>query len=187
MDRTLANGKQCLISYEKQISSRVERPVHLNAFILAYSKVIMNNFIEGFGGFDDWNNTFYYTNTDSLHLHHDQVLELTKNKSDSIGTDLGQLHDDIEEVNDGKIITSYFLAPKLYIDVILGFIKKVDKEIGYDKAKEEFKNAKGWKKEDWKKIMDELESKRKLGIAFHIRAKGVQKSSIKPLKFEQFK
>jgi hypothetical protein len=35
--------------------------------------------------------------------------------------------------------------------------------------------------------MGDLESKRELGIAFHIRAKGVQKSSRKPLKFEQFK
>jgi hypothetical protein len=58
MDRTLANGKQSIISYEKQRATRVDRPVHLNAFILAYSKVIMNNFIDGFGGFDHWNKTF---------------------------------------------------------------------------------------------------------------------------------
>jgi hypothetical protein len=55
----------------------------------------MNIFIDGFGGFDDWNNTFYYTDTDSLHLHNHQFLELKKNNPDIIGTYLGQLHDDM--------------------------------------------------------------------------------------------
>ena len=33
---------------------------------------------------------------------------------------MGQLHDDIEEVEEGKIIMSVFVRPKLYIDVIIG-------------------------------------------------------------------
>jgi hypothetical protein len=177
LDRTMCNGKQCLLYLNKQRPSKVDKPVHLNAFILAYSKVIMNDCIEGFGGFVDWNKTFYYTDTDSIHIHHDEVKELQKNKNDIIGKNMGQLHDDIEEVNDGKIIKAYFLAPKLYLDVIIGFIKDIDKEIGYSDAK----------KNGDRKLMAELDSKRELTVVYHIRAKGVQKSSRKPLELENLK
>jgi hypothetical protein len=54
MDRTMANKEQCLLYCAKQKPAHVDKPVHLNAFILSYSKVIMNDCIEGFGGFTDW-------------------------------------------------------------------------------------------------------------------------------------
>jgi hypothetical protein len=40
-----------------------------------------------------------------------------------IGKGMGQLHDDITEVNGGKIIRAVFVRPKLYILEIIGYSK----------------------------------------------------------------
>ena len=69
-DYTLPNQEQCLI--EKKISNfekAIKHPSHLGVFILAYSKVIMNDLIFHMHGFDHWDNAFYYTDTDSLIIH----------------------------------------------------------------------------------------------------------------------
>ena len=145
-DVILSNENQIMLEYPKKFA-RPKDPVHLNAFILAYSKVIMNDCVEAFDGFIDWEKTFYYTDTDSLHIHIKQFNELKERKPDIIvdvetGEKLGQLHDDIDEVKGGKIIWSVFLSPKTYIDVIVGF-----------------------------------DEKGKLVIVNHVRAKGIQKES----------
>ena len=41
-----------------------------------------------------------------------------------IGKGMGQLHDDITEVNGGKIIRAVFVRPKLYILEIIGYSKE---------------------------------------------------------------
>jgi hypothetical protein len=58
-DIVLANGKQCMLDVVKGRCGSVKDPVHINTFILSYSKVILNIFIAGFDGFTDGNNTFY--------------------------------------------------------------------------------------------------------------------------------
>ena len=167
-----------MIEYPKKYT-RPKDPVYLNSFILAYSKVIMNECIDAFDGFTDWNKTFYYTDTDSLHIKFAQLLELLKRKSEIVGKNLGQLHDDIEEVNDGKIFWSIFINPKTYIDIIIGFIIEVDEEIGYYKAKENYDKAEKNKNDElmhkYKKEMEEIEPKRELTVVEHVRAKRVQK------------
>ena len=127
-DVTLANQEQCLIELDKRKNSNVKDPVHINCFIQDYSKVIMNKCIDGFGGFTDWKNTPYYTDTDSLFIPHNLLIELQQKRPDIIGKKMGQLHDDISEVTQGKIICAIFLAPKLYILVIIGYSKKKGEE-----------------------------------------------------------
>jgi hypothetical protein len=102
-----------LIDYSKKYNAQVKDPVHLNAFILAYSRVIMNRCINAFDGFTDWNKTFYYTDTDSIYIHINQLKELQRKMPDIIGKNLGNLHDDIKEVEGGKIIRAIFIRPKL--------------------------------------------------------------------------
>jgi hypothetical protein len=127
-DTVLANEKQIMLEYPKKFA-RPKDTVHLNAFILAYSQVIMNDCIDDFDGFTDWDKTFYYTDTDSLHIHDKQYNELEERRKDTIGDCLGQLHDDIYEVKGGKIIWSIFLSHKTHIDVIVGFNNKGKLEI----------------------------------------------------------
>ena len=56
-------------------------PSHLGAFISAYSKVIMNRCIDAFDGFNNRENVFCYTDTDSMILHHGDVEKLQRKKS----------------------------------------------------------------------------------------------------------
>ena len=119
-DYTLPNQEQWLI--EKKISNfekAIKHPSHLGVFILAYSKVIMNDLIFHMHGFDHWDNAFYYTDTDSLIIHA-SLLKMIP--SELLGNDLGQAHDDVN----GKIIRAVFVRPKLYCLEILssnGYIK----------------------------------------------------------------
>ena len=127
-DITLSNEEQCLLDLCKRRISNVKDPSHIGCFILAYSKVIMNRFIDAFDGFTDWDKTLYYTDTDSMFIHHNQFIELEQKRPDIIGKEMGQIHDDISEVNQGKIIRAIFLAPKLYICEIIGYSKKKGEE-----------------------------------------------------------
>ena len=124
----LANNKQSMFEVNKKKEARITHPLHLNATMLSYSRVIMNRFINAFGGFDDWEKTFWYCDTDSLFISHTSYLELVKNIPDAIGEELGQLHDDIDEVRDGIIFYGNFLAPKFYMYLTLGYSKKTGHE-----------------------------------------------------------
>jgi hypothetical protein len=101
-----------MLEYPKKFN-RPKYPVYLNSFILAYSKVIMNECIDAIDGFTDWNKTFYYTDTDSLHIRFCDYLDLIRRKPEIFGKMIGQLHDDIDEVNEGKYYGLYFLILKL--------------------------------------------------------------------------
>lgn len=118
------NNEQVLLHYNKARLTTPKDPVHLGAFVLSYSKVIMNRCIDSFNGFRDWDTTFYYTDTDSLHIHR-STYDMLDPALD--GKNLGQLHDDIDEVIDGKIIEAYFIRPKLYADKIAGYDKNTGK------------------------------------------------------------
>ncbi|MGQ4876626.1 MAG: DNA polymerase, partial [Promethearchaeia archaeon] len=127
-DITLKNKKQCLINFSKKKLSVPSFPSHLGAFILAYSKKIMNECIDGFDGFEDWEITFYYTDTDSLHIHIRALKKLKETCPDIIGKNMGQLHDDLP-LEGGKIIRSLFIRPKLYIDEIIAYEEREEKKI----------------------------------------------------------
>ena len=124
-DVDLANGDQHAVKYKTGLKD-VQFPVHLNSFVLSYSQKRMNYIVEEIDGFTNWDNTFYYADTDSMFLHHRVVQMLQKKHPELFGKKLGQLHDDIEEVNEGIIIGAIFLAPKVYILEIFG----IDKETG---------------------------------------------------------
>ena len=109
LDTTLVNGSQCLLHLHKQRISQVSDPAHIDVFIIDYSKVLMNRCIAGFDGFTDWNNTFYYTDTDSIYVHNNQIKEIEDKTPYITGKEMGQLHDDIKEVKNGKIIRGFFL------------------------------------------------------------------------------
>ena len=135
----------------------VKDPSHINAFILAYSKKLMNRCMSGFDAFTNWDKTFYYTDTDSMFIHNNQYTELKEKIPDIIGKKneekLGQVHDDIDEVEGGKIIRAVFIAPKLYGVEIIGKSKKEENRID---------------------------------IANHFRAKGVPRESQKTLTIRKF-
>jgi hypothetical protein len=87
----------------------------------------MNECINTFDGFTDWNKTFYYTDTDSFMIHHNQVKELEEKRPDLIGKKMGQFHDDIDEVENGKVIEAVFVRPKLYFLKVVGYSKNENK------------------------------------------------------------
>ena len=183
-DKTLNNKRQCLLETTGLKPSRVKDPAHLNSFILAYSKVLMNEAIDAIDGFTDWDKTFYYTDTDSIYIHNKQVIQLEERRPDLIGKELCQLHDDITEVINGKIFEAIFIRPKLYILGIVGFSKKCphcnSETVDEKKGKyicSECKNGEGQAIEI---------SNPEVEIQFHVRAKGIKKDRQDELKFENF-
>jgi hypothetical protein len=162
-EHTLANGNQALVRVRADPEHKHENhPVHLGAFILAWTKVLMNQCIDSFDGFTSWDGTFYYTDTDSLHVHARALAMMKKKRPDIIGEELGQLHDDIDEVKNGKIIASRFVRPKLYMDEIIGY------DLESYKAEDKRAKAAG--------IAMDL-SRVAIVIAYHKRAKGVRPSA----------
>ena len=67
-DITLANQEQCLLKYRIGLKD-VQHPVHLNNFVMSYSQRRMNRIVVECDGFRNWDNTFYYADTDSLFIH----------------------------------------------------------------------------------------------------------------------
>ena len=110
---------------EKNIS----KPTQLGSFILAYSRKIMLNYIKEanpyFNSTDEKKrieNDFYYTDTDSLQMHQSNAKNIKRLGDKS----LGGITDDL---GDGcKIISGYWIAPKLYM---LEYIKKGCEKIHY--------------------------------------------------------
>jgi hypothetical protein len=100
----------------------ISKPTHLGAFILAYSRRIMVNYMkEANPHFDSVDvdkqikNDIYYTDTDSLQMHvkNARLMERLGDKS------LGGITDDLGD--DCKIIKGLWIAPKLYM---LEYLKK---------------------------------------------------------------
>ena len=169
-DKRLANRKQMMSLIKRE--RRVEKhPVHLGVFVLAFSKVIMNQCIEAFDGFNNWRTTFFMTDTDSLHVHRGSLEMLKELCPHIVGEEMGQLHDDIDEVAFGKIIASRFVRPKLYIDVIVGYDK--------DAYKKESRRVAGTL---------ELMDLRRVPIVMrtHKRAKGVRPGSRESMSLDDY-
>ena len=127
------NFEQVFIRKElRENEIKINKPSHLGAFILAYSKKIMNNAIDAMGGFRELKDAFYYTDTDSLHIHNNKLMELQKT-TELVGDNMGQLNDDIDILEKGKIIRAIFVRPKVYIDEIIGYDKEGKIKIKYHK------------------------------------------------------
>ena len=130
-----SNFEQVFIRKElRENEIRINKPSHLGEFILAYSKKIMNKAIDAMGGFRKWQDTFYYTDTDSLHIHNNKLKELQQSTV-LVGKNIGQLHDDIDILEGGKIIRAIFVRPKVYIDEIIGYDKDGKIKIKYHRRR----------------------------------------------------
>eukprot|EP00732_Lithocolla_globosa_P000138 Lithocolla_globosa_v1_NODE_27_length_9260_cov_179.654861.p5 type:complete len:179 gc:universal NODE_27_length_9260_cov_179.654861:8495-9031(+) len=76
----------------------------------------MNEAIDAIGGFNSFEKTFFYTDTDSMIITMKQLAEI-KEKTNSfgdsfVGDKLGQLHDDLGD--EAVIIRGLWIQPKLY-------------------------------------------------------------------------
>lgn len=97
------------------IMDKVDKPHFIGAFITAYSRLVMYNYFKktdpslGQDLYKSVKSTFYYTDTDSMHLH-SSVLETIQ--EDINDTEVGLLSNDLK--NDGKVIKAVYVAPKLY-------------------------------------------------------------------------
>lgn len=96
----------------ERFAPKPTKPVYLGAAILANSRVWMSRMMRAIDGYKDCNNAFYYTDTDSLVLHHRAFEMLRKHALSFVGKELGNLDD---ELGGGKIVKAIFLAPKTYI------------------------------------------------------------------------
>ena len=81
-------------------------PSHLGAFILSNSRRFMNKFIREINGF--YNNSIYYTDTDSLYI--EKKLWDVLDKANLVGEILCQCKNDYKT---GGIFYGLFLAPKI--------------------------------------------------------------------------
>jgi len=160
-DITMVNGKQALVNVES-FRQREKHPVHLGVFILSWTRLFMDECLDAFGGFDDWFRTISYTDTDSYFMHDDSYQALLRKRPDIKGDELGQMHDDIEEVAEGKIIASRFVRPKLLVTEIIGY--------DIDAYKAELKRVGGCKAEMKLECVP-------IVVRYHKRAKGVRESS----------
>ena len=109
----------------------IGKPTHLGSFILAYSRRIMLEYInEANPHFNSTDieqrvkNDFYYTDTDSLQIHADNVKNIKKYG----GNDLGDLSNDLG--SKARIIRGIWVAPKLYMLEYLDMEMKNKKETG---------------------------------------------------------
>jgi hypothetical protein len=82
-------------------------PVYISCFILAHSRALMSKYLRMVNGYHSIEDSFLYTDTDSLVLKNNAIEKLKS----YIGKDLGFLSD---ELDGGKIVKATFLAPKTY-------------------------------------------------------------------------
>jgi len=163
----------------KKIEKQISKPTQFGAFILAYSRRIMLNYMNEANPYFDHkdkpenmkeqiDNDFYYTDTDSLQMHQKNA-HLIKNLGCK---DLGAITDDLGDGN--KIIRALWISPKLYM---LEYLSKRD--IGP-------LNEESQSKLD-KKIKKGLIKYAHSGvyIKYHFRGKGLNKSQLSPTMYEK--
>jgi hypothetical protein len=86
---TISNG-QYFVKYKNKCHHDNNRPIYLGAFILSYSKVILNNYIAALNGFYD--NTILYGDTDSVYIPKSSYTLLER--AGLVGEQLGQCKND---------------------------------------------------------------------------------------------
>lgn len=96
---------------KKEQEKRNTKPTYLGAFILAYSRSIMMDYIVKSNPYfsdgceESISNDFYYTDTDSIQVHIRNTVPTNK--------DIGGITDDLGD--ECKIIRGIWIAPKLYM------------------------------------------------------------------------
>lgn len=92
----------------------------LGVQILSMSKRIMN---EVMCTAEDLNIQIYYQDTDSMHIQKNKINDLANEYfkifgRELIGKNLGQFHNDFDEVTDGYAYKSVFVGKKMYVDLL---------------------------------------------------------------------
>ena len=92
----------------------------LGVQILSMSKRIMN---EVMCTAEDLNIQIYYQDTDSMHIQKNKMNDLANEykkrfNRELIGKNLGQFHNDFDEVADGYAYKSVFVGKKMYVDLL---------------------------------------------------------------------
>lgn len=99
------------------------KPLEVGVLVLAYSRILMHEYLNSWNGYRNEEKSLYYGDTDSLILHK-KVYEENYSKK-VFGDDWGLLKN---EYPGGKIVEAYFPAPKTYALKIWCF----DKEKGIE-------------------------------------------------------
>lgn len=92
----------------------------LGVQILSMSKRIMN---EVMCTAEDLGIQIYYQDTDSMHIQKNKINDLANEykkrfNRELIGKNLGQFHNDFDEVTDGYAYKSVFVGKKMYVDLL---------------------------------------------------------------------
>jgi len=96
---------------EPELNKKCNKPSHLGAFILSYSRVIMYDHMKTLNPLGTAEGAPCYGDTDSLQTH-------VKNSSRlPIGKNLGDMDNDLP--GEGRVIKGIWIAPKLYMMVYL--------------------------------------------------------------------
>ena len=111
------NKNLVAIEVNKQIDDFFSNTL-IGVQILSMSKRIMN---EVMCTAEDNNINIFYQDTDSMHIQNDKISTLAaafKNEygRELIGKELGQFHNDFDEIDNAVSTESYFLGKKAYID-----------------------------------------------------------------------
>lgn len=133
LDFDFLGEEKLFVSYEPyELDETVTKPTYLGAFILSYSRLIMDKYVDAIDGYNNMDTTFYRTDTDSLIIH---ARELEKVKQ-YIGKNLGDIDFDIK----GKIVQFGEVCPKVYVCNYVkedGSIGKHVRAKGFDKKSQE--------------------------------------------------
>ena len=116
----LNNSNISQIKISKQIDDFASNTL-LGVQILSMSKRIMN---EVMCTAEDLDIKIFYQDTDSMHIEKGRLNELSieyqkRFNRELIGKNLGQFHNDFDEVADGYAYHSIFLGKKAYIDMLI--------------------------------------------------------------------
>lgn len=137
----LGEDKGMLVkSIEPNMEEIINKPSQNAPFILAYSRKIVEKYLDFFDpdrltySTASLNNSPYYMDTDSFYIRikNEEHLESLKNKVSKkdpnkikqiIGNQFGQIKNDLED--DGKIIEAFFLSPKCYAVRVIDKYNKI--------------------------------------------------------------
>lgn len=127
-------------NYDEVESEDIKVPSYIAVFILAYSKVHMNEYMLRLSPnmiYHSPNMTeeerirqvYDYTDTDSIKIRYSQFLECQKKYPEMFGEELGQLKD---ELGGGFIACGYYIEPKMYCEIAYKKVgDKYKKKISY--------------------------------------------------------
>ena len=131
LDKYLIKNSSKIISYiqvnENLYAIKVGQPIDtfytntlLGVQILSMSKRIMN---EVMCTAEDIGIKIYYQDTDSMHIEKNKINNLAEEYKkrygrELIGKNLGQFHNDFDEVENGYAYKSIFVGKKMYVDML---------------------------------------------------------------------